>query len=235
MSDHDELREWLGSYALGHLSGQEAGRLRGHLDGCPECRAELAELGPVVAALGALDAADFDSPPTPPPGLGEDIRALVTKEREARDEDDLARRRAALRRRRLSRLQLGGAAAVIVLVGVAGGVGIGRATAPQLPVVPKEPVSLTVTGKAPMKVENAYLVNHTWGTELRIAAAGFPAGKTFQAWFKLRSGETVPAGEFVGTGASPMTCNLQSAAMRAEVVEVVVTNDRGVAVLSSPL
>ena len=235
MSEHQELREMLGSYVLGHLSEQQEDRIRGHLDGCPDCRAELAEIAPVALALGSLDRAAFDSLPTPPPGLGEDLRTLVAAERMVRDDDEVARRRATSRRRRLARLQLGGAAAVLVLVALAGGVGIGRATAPEVPTVPKEPVSLTVAAGAPLRVESAALVNHTWGTELRFVGEGFPEGKTFQAWFRLRSGEMAPAGEFIGTGTAPMTCNLQSAVLRDQVVEVVVTDSQGATVLSSTL
>ena len=41
---HRELREQLGSYALGHLPDGEALALRAHLDGCAACRADLADL-----------------------------------------------------------------------------------------------------------------------------------------------------------------------------------------------
>ncbi len=232
---HQELREMLGSYVLGHLSGPEADRVQGHLDGCSECRAELAEIAPLAEALSALDPAAFQTPPTPPPGLGEDIRALVARERLARDDDEVGRRRAASRRRRRSRLQVGTAAAAAVLVALGGGFGIGRATAPEVPTVPKETISLTVAGGAPVTVESADLVNHTWGTELRIVAAGFSEGETFKAAFRLRSGAMVPAGEFLGTGGAPMTCNLQSSVLRDEVTAVVVTDAAGVAVLSSRL
>ena len=36
--DHRRLRELLGSYALGHLDGDEEASVRAHLDGCPACR-----------------------------------------------------------------------------------------------------------------------------------------------------------------------------------------------------
>ncbi|MGA9747348.1 MAG: anti-sigma factor, partial [Nocardioides sp.] len=128
-----------------------------------------------------------------------------------------------------------GFAAALVLIGTAGGVGIGRWTAPDVPVVPKEPIALTAATGSPVRVESADLVNHTWGTELRFVAQGFEDGATFRAAFRLSSGDLVPAGEFIGVGSGEMTCNLQSAALREDVTEVLVTDTSGQAVLSSPL
>ncbi len=56
-----------------------------------------------------------------------------------------------------------------------------------------------------------------------------------EAAFRLSSGDLVPAGEFIGVGSGEMTCNLQSAALREDVTEVLVTDTSGQAVLSSPL
>ena len=52
---HRELRVLLGPYALGHLSPDEQIMLRAHLDGCAECRAELAEIEGVARALGTVE------------------------------------------------------------------------------------------------------------------------------------------------------------------------------------
>ena len=41
------LRELLGVHALGHLGPGEDAAVRAHLDGCADCRAELAELAPL--------------------------------------------------------------------------------------------------------------------------------------------------------------------------------------------
>lgn len=50
-TQHDELRDLLGAYALDALSREERAALRAHLATCPECQAELAELRAVVAEL----------------------------------------------------------------------------------------------------------------------------------------------------------------------------------------
>ena len=51
--DHDRHAEALGAYALRALPEDEVADLRAHLDGCADCRAELASLEAVVAVLPA--------------------------------------------------------------------------------------------------------------------------------------------------------------------------------------
>ncbi len=234
-AEHRGLRELLGSYALGHLTGPEADRLRAHLDGCAECRAELDAFLPLARRLDAVDAVAFTDPATPPPGLGEDLRRAVEQARTERDADQLARRRVvtlAHRRRGLVR-GLAAAAAVVVALGVGGT--IGRATAPEPPRPPLEAISMQVGPGGAVSVESADLVAHTWGVELRMVAVGFARGETFRAAFRTEDGELVPAGEFRGVGSAPMTCFLQSASLREDVTQVVVTDASGHTVLSSDL
>ena len=87
----------------------------------------------------------------------------------------------------------------------------------------------------PVSIESADLVAHTWGVELRIVAAGFTEGETFRASFRTDDGTLVPAGEFLGVGSSRMTCFLQSASLREDVTQVLVTDETGTTVLSSDL
>src|SRR5207302_8879808 len=55
-------RELLGAYLLGHLGPEERVGLEAHLDGCAECRAELADLRPVAGALAFADPAPLRAP-----------------------------------------------------------------------------------------------------------------------------------------------------------------------------
>ncbi|NAZ78366.1 anti-sigma factor, partial [Kineococcus sp. T13] len=77
---HRELREQLGLFALGLLPAEEVPRLRAHLDGCPECRAELADLAPLAQDLRLVDPARLPGPPAPPRALGEQVLAAVREE-----------------------------------------------------------------------------------------------------------------------------------------------------------
>jgi anti-sigma factor RsiW len=52
-------REDLGPYLLGALEPEEAERMRGHLEQCADCRAEYAELAPVVGLLATVPAEAF--------------------------------------------------------------------------------------------------------------------------------------------------------------------------------
>lgn len=230
MNGHDELRTLLGSYALGHLPPAEADRVRAHLDGCPACRADLAEIQPAADRLGLVDAAAYADRPLPPPDLGDRISRAIADEGQQSGHDELA----AARERRRRTLRWGGVAAAAVLVAALAGGAVGRATAPSAAPVPTEPIAVRVEDRG-VTVESAALVAHTWGVELRLVGQGFEDGETFRAAFRTTDGDLVPAGEFRGVGRASMNCFLQSSVLREDVTEVVVTDSDGGLVLASPL
>lgn len=238
MSEHSHPRESLGAFALGHLDDAERALVQAHLDGCAECRAEVAEIAPLRAHLDRLDPEVFATAPTPPPDLGDRLFAALADERAVRDADELAARRRVGRDRASSRVRLGVAAAALVLLAGLGGAVAGRASAPEPPVaapVPTEQIALTPVSGAPVEIDSAVLVNHTWGTELRMQAEGFADGEVFRAAFHREDGTWVPAGEFRGVGGKLMTCNLQSSVLRADVDEVVLFDAAGEPVAEAPL
>jgi anti-sigma-K factor RskA len=74
-TEHREFSESLAAYALGALPGEESARVREHLAGCHECRAELEWLRAAVDAL----------PPSvpqvePPPELKSRVMEIVESE-----------------------------------------------------------------------------------------------------------------------------------------------------------
>lgn len=79
--EHRELRELLGAYALDDLPEEMRARLRAHLDGCPACRAELAEIAPLAEALRLVDPDALSAVPVPPPDLADRIVERVVEER----------------------------------------------------------------------------------------------------------------------------------------------------------
>ncbi|WP_323793253.1 zf-HC2 domain-containing protein [Nocardioides sp.] len=234
-AEHRRLRELLGSHALGHLPPAEDARVRAHVDGCAACRADLAEIEPLAGLLAGVDVRHFDEPASPPSDLGALIRAQVADERSSQEDDDLALRREHRRRRASTRAGLGIAAAAVVVAALVGGIAVGRSTVPEVaaPVIPFEPVALTVGSEA-IEIETAGLVPHTWGVELRMTGSGFTQGARFKAYFRnSRTGRLQTAGAFVGTGSDSMVCNLQSALMRNEASEVVVKDASGAVVLAA--
>lgn len=238
---HQRLRELLGVHALGHLGPGEDAALRAHLDGCADCRAELAELAPLRRALDGVDPERLASPASPPPGLGEHVRRQVVAERAAveraaaeRGAADGAAGGTTLAARRRPRVRLLAAAAALVLVG-GGGLLLGRSTAPEPPTGPFEAVELQVVGEEAVRVEDAGLVPHTWGVELRVRASGFEEGAVYRASFVDERGRSTPAGEFLGTGEQEMLCNLQAALLRPQAAQVVISDADGDPVLTADL
>lgn len=230
---HQQLRELLGAHVLGHLVDPEAAAVRAHLDGCAGCRAEVADLEPLVARLDAVDPTHLDERPSPSSDLGARIRSGVAAERAEREVRSRQDELAAARHRSRRRTTLLTAAAAVVVVALASGVALGRASAPQPPPVPLEAISLEVGDPGGIELESAGLIAHTWGTELRFVGAGFEEGAVYRAAFRDSEGRLTPAGEFLGTGPDEMTCHLQSALLRTDVAAVVVTDAEGETVLSS--
>ncbi|GII34686.1 anti-sigma factor family protein [Planotetraspora mira] len=66
MTCDDEVRMSLGVYILGALEDDEIAEVEAHLDGCPECRAELAELSGLPRALALVSEDDIRHAEGPP-------------------------------------------------------------------------------------------------------------------------------------------------------------------------
>ncbi|ANY05551.1 anti-sigma factor family protein [Pseudonocardia sp. HH130630-07] len=212
--EHRVLRESLGDHAIGRLPRDEAATVQAHLDGCADCRTELAEITSVLPALRGVDPAHLDSMPVPPSDLGERI---------------LAAARAEPRRRPAPRwLPVAAAAAVAVVVGGVTGYAIGDHDG-----IPREPVA--VRAMAPEITASAVAIPHTWGVEIVLDADGFRSGSTYRVVVEADDGREVGAGEFVGTGADPMTCNLNSSVLRAEASGFRVLDAGGTTVLRGEL
>lgn len=107
-----EIHTLAGAYALNAIDDLDRVRFDRHLDECPACAAELAELTETVAALSTA----FDE--APPAGLRSAVLARVASTPQYQDEP---RREA--RRRAVSGRRLFAAAAAVIAVGGAGAAG----------------------------------------------------------------------------------------------------------------
>jgi hypothetical protein len=183
MKTRNDCREWrelLGVYALGQLEGDEKVGLEAHLDGCPQCRAELASLEPVARMLPHADPARFESAaPQPPPELGARIAAAIEAERE-----QATQRR---RRRRFGSFALAGAgaalaAAVLAIFVIGGGDGGG----------PERHVEFASRGVT----IDATLEPHAYGTEIRMYVHGVESGTLCKVALRGPEGTSFPAGTF---------------------------------------
>ena len=216
MTEHQELREQLGRYVLGQLDPGTRTVLEAHLAGCASCRAEVAELQPVVTLLDALAAGPSDVA-APPPEL------------EDRVLDEVGRRRAALHRSRVRRAL----ASVLVAASVAAAFGLGTWYAGPRTDPPVIPVVMTLD--QPGLTADAGLVRHTWGTELQLEATGLGAGQSYAVTFLAGDGSRVSAGSFLGTGARPVRCSVNAAIPVDDATRVEVTDVRGRLVMDADL
>ncbi|OSY35314.1 MULTISPECIES: anti-sigma factor family protein [Pseudonocardia] len=213
--EHRALREALGDYAIGRLPRDETSALQAHLDGCADCRAELAEISSVLPALRRVDPARLDHTPFPPPDLGERIVSA-------------ARAEGARPRQRPRWLPVASAAAVAILIGGAVGYAAGDYDG-----IPREPVA--VQAMDPAVQATAVAIPHTWGVEIVLDADGFRAGSTYRVVVEADDGREVGAGEFIGTGENPMICNLNSSVLRSDASGFKVLDAAGATVLRGDL
>lgn len=178
--DCREWRELLGAFALGQLDGAERVGLEAHLEGCAECRAELAALQPVAEMLPYADPARFESAPVPPPELGRRIAATI--------EGEKGRQNKRRQRRRFGGFALGGAAAAlataVLLLFVLGGDEASPEQHVQFASLP--------TG---VKID-ATLEPHAYGTEIRMYVHGVESGTLCRVALRGPKGVTYPAGTF---------------------------------------
>lgn len=214
MTEHQELREQLGAYVLGQLDPPARASVDAHLDGCASCRAEVAELVPVVAALDVVGR----DVPAPPPEL------------EDRVLDEVGHRRRAARRRARLRRAVG---SVLVAASVAVAFGLGTWYAGPRTDPPVIPVAMTLD--QPGLTAEAGLVRHTWGTELKLEATGLGQGQSYAVTFLTGDGSRVSAGSFLGTGARPVRCSVNAAVAVEDATTVEVTDARGNLVMDAAL
>jgi hypothetical protein len=208
---HDDMTALLGPAALGLLTGPEQAQLDEHLRGCAACGEELAALTQVAARLGDLDPRAALAEPA---DLADAVLARVGRER---------------RRAQLLQVVVAAAASVAVLMAglvTAGALGERGAS------VPLE----TVAVRAPAGVEaSADLVAHTWGVEIKLAAAGLAAGRPYTVQVTTQQGEVVEAGAFLGTGARTLNCNLNASVLREDAQSFTVLDSAGTQVLTARL
>jgi Putative zinc-finger len=185
MKIRNECREWresLGAYALGQLSADERAGLEAHLDGCPQCRSELASLEPVAKMLPHADPAQFESAaPVPPPELGARIAATIKAEKE--------RGRQRRRRRVFGGFVLGGAtaAALATLVLAVFVFQDGSSNPEQHIRFASLPQGVTI---------DATLDPHAYGTEIRMYVHGIASGTLCTVSLRGPNGASYPAGTF---------------------------------------
>jgi Putative zinc-finger len=210
--DCSEARLSLGVYVLGAIDPAERALVDSHLAGCRECRDELAGLAGLPALLArvgteealALAATDGSGAPG---ALSAGEAGEVTGEGKAQSREllgkalDLAAARR--RRRRWREAVLGAAAALIIAVGVFGGLRLasGPAKSPQATAATDWGPALgqweTATGGAQGMDGTVMYRPMGWGTQLTVKVTGIPVGTMCQLWILGSGNRRVLAGSWV--------------------------------------
>lgn len=214
---HAELRELLGAYVLEQLDVPTRAAVSAHLTACTDCRAEVSELGPVVAALQRLDPMDVPDADPPDHLVDQVIEHIHQRQR-------FTARRALWRR---------AGAALLVAASLSGAFSLGSwftDTRGGPPVV-----AVTFKVDAAGVRADAGLVRHTWGTELKLEATGLTEGASYTVTFIGDDGSRVGAGSFLGTGAQPVNCSVNAAIALDAAASLQITDAAGAPVLDADL
>lgn len=179
-----EWRESLGAHALGRLPDADRVALEAHLEGCPDCRAELESLQGVARLMPLADPERFAEAPAPPPLLGERIEATIAAERRAEE------RRARRHRRRLG-LAWSGAAAAMATAAVLAVLVLGRSgeSGP-----PQRQVAFRSL-PAGMRID-ATLEPRSYGTQIEVYVSGVRSGTLCRVFLRDPRGARLSAGSF---------------------------------------
>jgi hypothetical protein len=174
----DDCRPWredIGAYLLGGLPDERRTALLAHLDGCADCRSELAELSEVARILPAADPLRNTKREVPSQSLMDSILGAIADERRAK-------------RSRITRRVAGAAAiaAALLLGAFAVGTlmdGSSRST-------------VQLAGDAAHGDTTASLEYLPGGTRIDLSIDGLPKEETYFVWLEDTEGERVPAGTF---------------------------------------
>lgn len=164
--DCERWRGDLAMAAVGRLDGSERRALSAHLDVCPSCRSELAELETTTKSLALADPARVETRPRSVPGRKAGARLLGWC---------LPRARWAL--------------------GGAGLVAVAAATLFWLSGAPSSPISVSLHGSEGARA-TAVLSAERYGTEVSLLVAGQTPGAVYHVSMESRSGIWWQAGSY---------------------------------------
>lgn len=219
-----ECRSLLGGYILSALEPDETDAVRAHLEACPGCSREHAQLARLPSLLDAAGSADA-APERPPAALEDAVldrfareRPRPGGERPSPDGERPARRRRALRPAWLARpLPVAAAAATVaVLATVAVGSGLGGGSGSNT----AHAYDALLRGSAAAPGARAYarLSTQQAGTRVDLSVHGMQPtpGAVYELWCLDNDGTRVSAGTFHVDSAGRARVRLTTAARLGE-------------------
>jgi hypothetical protein len=222
MSDDNcrRCRELLGAHLFGGLDPDEEADLRRHLEKCPECLEEEADLRAVMNLLD--EDAELLAAEDPPPRLKERIVEEVFGESE--------------RGVRPGNPALVAAAAITValLIGTVSLFTVFSDSGNPPGLGDEEPISFA-SEPGGVRVVEASVVAHTWGTELLMEVEGLREGEVYSVEIEREDGTTAPGGTMIGVGENPIDCALNAAVLRQNAEAITIADSSGEVILRSRL
>ncbi len=215
-----------GAYAVDALDPAERSEFEQHLDGCPECAAEVRELLETTARLASAEVVE------PSAGFHARVMAEVDQTRQERPPGAVVPLRP--RRASASTWVLGVAAAVLAVVAVGLGVSLVHtkndqaaltANAQAVSAVISAPDARTVPGEVTGGGRGAVVVSDSVGQAVFVAngLATPPSDHVYELWFIDSAGTATAAGSFTpnkdGVAAVPLSGSPTGAAQVAVTVE----------------
>lgn len=200
---------------LGRLPENERLALEAHLDGCDDCRTELASLSGLSAALSAADPDRIDHVVEVPESLRASVLESLGTE--------------VARHRRSTRVRFASAAAVVLLAlgavgAVTGAIVASRGTSPG------HTYSLTGVGKTHATVK---LTSESWGTSVELLAYGQHGGQVLTVSMRTTDGSWWEAGTYQTVSNGNVDVTMACALPLSSIDAVRVTNAAGQQILGS--
>jgi anti-sigma factor RsiW len=218
-SSCEQARGQIALAAIGRLPESERLSLDSHLEGCPDCRNELADLSGLEPALSAAELDRVDQVVAVPDSL----RTAVLGSLDAEVATEVARNRRTSRLRTLSI-----AAALVILAGGGTAIAIGITGSNQP--APAKTFALTGPGGATATVQ---LTSESWGTSVHLRASGQTALKDLTVWMREYNGSWWTAGTYNSLAGSVVNVTMSCSVPPAEIDGVRVTNAAGQEVLGT--
>lgn len=204
----EQAKGQLALASIGCLPDSEQLSLDSHLEGCGECRREMANLSDIEGVLSAANFARVDCVPE----ASESLRTAVLGSLDT----EIARHR------RASRLRVTMAAALVVLAAAGTLIGISVAGSHS------SSDSFALSG--PGGHATVVLTPETWGTDVDLRVTGERTAEVLTVWMRETNGSWWVAGSYRGT-APTVQVTMSCAVPESDIDAVRVTDSTGKQVL----
>jgi hypothetical protein len=212
----DHVRHSLGAFVLGQLEPEERTAVQAHLDGCPSCRQDAAELVSVARALPLADPERVGARADAPQEAPREMLDVVLTRIEAERDLDRGRRRSTF-------VRVGAAAAAVVVVLVVA----------LMSLQPSEPSGqiVALSTMRPGVLGEAVIHEDPRSTWVELTTSGLAVGETYAVWFEeTGTGDREGIGTFVGVEGD-LYISLYSPMPRDRVASIGVSTPDGAVVM----